>query len=469
MWITLLDCVKGINVNNSEVELEKLWKTALGELEIVLSKGIFTTWFTRTVLDSADDGVFTVGVPSFFYRDWLTKNYLSTIIKALEKASNLPVKSLKIKVVSDDHFSKDILVKKRVIHTPVDNFEGEKEVIHQSFDNIYGHSFETFVVGSNSRLAHAAAVAVSEKPGKAYNPLFIYGPSGLGKTHLLRAIENRIREKFSKMKIIYLSSETFTNEFIDAIKSNTNSAFRRRFRDIDVLIVDDIQFIGGKEVTQEEFFHTFNHLHQNHKQVVLAADRVPRAIKGLEDRLVTRFEWGMMADISMPDLETRSAILQEKCREKHITVSEEILNLIAERVTSSIRELEGALNKALAAAEIRKVTLSPALVNQVLSSQKQTKHKTTMDQIIKAVTSFYQINRADLFGSGRHKEVIRPRQICMYLLRFEGGFSYSLIAEEMGGKDHTTIMYGCKCIEKAMVQDESIKNDLNLVREKLHQ
>jgi chromosomal replication initiator protein len=459
-------------MNNDDLDLNLIWKTALGELEVVLTKATFTTWFKGTILDSFSDGVFTVGVPNFFYRDWLNKNCLQVITKALKNAYGSEPKAVKIKVVSSEKLPSQKPKKSEVIHTPVDNsmpakasHEATKQTV---FDQQSRYTFEAFIVGANNRLAHAAALAVSENPGKAYNPLYIYGPSGLGKTHLLKAIENQIKKHFPDKSTLYTSSETFTNDFINSIRTDSGS-FRNRYRGTDVLIVDDIQFIGGKEGTQEEFFHTFNFLHQNNKQVVLASDRVPRAIKGLEDRLITRFEWGMLADISKPDLETRNAILIEKCHEKDFQLSEDIISFIASHVTSSIRELEGALNKIIAEARLNKVEPSLALAESVLrrSGDKETSRGTSPSKIFRAVSGFFNIKHDDLVSKKRNKELIKPRQLCMYLLRTEASLSFPEIAREMGGKDHSTIMYGCKNIEKNLATDEEIKNELALLKDKL--
>lgn len=465
-------------MSNDELNLDLIWKTALGELEVVLSKGIYSTWFKQTVLDGVENDIYTVGVPNFFVRDWMTSNCIPAIIKALGNATGSSPKGVKVKVVSSEKLPKPPTRKTEVIHTPVDNSSNQTADKNETNNNQRElgpparYTFETFIVGTNNRLAHAASLAVSENPGKAYNPLYVCGPSGLGKTHLLKAIEEKIRIKFPKQKTLYASSETFTNDFINAIRTDSTGPFRKHYRGADILVIDDIQFMGGKEMTQEEFFHTFNFLHQNNKQVVLASDRLPRAIKGLEDRLVTRFEWGMMADISKPDLETRSAILIEKCREKNIQLSEEIIHFIATEVTSSIRELEGALNKILAQVELTKVEPSLALAESVLrNSQDREPFSSSRGQkpskIFRTISLFFNIKHDDLIGSKRNKEFIKPRQLCMYLMRTEASLSFPEIAREMGGKDHSTIIYGCKCIEKNLATDDEIKNELALLKERL--
>lgn len=459
-----------MNKENSDLTL--IWKTALGELEVVLSKATFTTWFKSTVLEKCENGIYTVGVPNFFYRNWLEDNCLPVISKALKHATNIQPKGVKIKVVSAEYFPQPAPSKTKVIHRVVDNSMTPKNTTDQAKNNIFDqpqYTFDSFIVGSNNRLAQAAALAVAENPGKAYNPLYIYGPSGLGKTHLLKAIEAQVKKTYPKKTTLYSSSESFTNDFIQAIRSDPGG-FRKRYRGVDVLIIDDIQFIGGKEGTQEEFFHTFNFLHQHNRQVVLASDRIPRAIKGLEDRLVTRFEWGMMADISKPDLETRSAILLEKCREKDISLPEDIINFIASRVTSSIRELEGALNKIIAEIKLTKTEPSLALVEAALRKAGTTEAKSSLNpsKIFRIISAFFNIKHEDLISKKRNRELIKPRQLCMFLMRTEAALSYPEIAREMGGKDHSTIIYGCKSIEKNLATNSEIKHELALLKEKLY-
>ncbi len=462
-------------MSNGELDLQNIWKATLGELEIVLSKAPFSTWFQGSILESVKDGVFTVGVPNFFYRDQLKIRYSDQLKRALKNASGIEPKEIKIKVASDENISRQSRSKNKVIHRAVDN-SGEKSAENSTanppvkiFDLINNYSFETFIVGANNRLAHAAAMAVAENPGKAYNPLYIYGPSGLGKTHLLRAIGSQITANDPKKVVIYISSEEFANDFIGSIRTDSTGPFRKRYRGADTLIIDDIQFIGGKESTQEEIFHTFNHLHQNNKQLVLASDRVPRAIKGLEDRLATRFEWGVMADISLPDFETRTAILQEKAKEKHIKIPAEVIDTLARRIKSSVRELEGALNKLIADSELSKQPISESMVESVLklSTNLESSKSKKPANIIKAVCDFYQVKLDDLMGKKRGRDIIKPRQMCMYLLRAEGNLSYPDIGREMGGRDHTTILYGFECIDKNIATNNEIKTELNMIKEKL--
>jgi len=325
----------------------KVWQSALGELEVSISKANFTTWFKNTFILDYKKGVFTIGVPTFFVEDWLNKKYLSQILEALKKHTDQEEISIKFKVATPPPDQIFDFGKKEVIHKAVDKPRFSKtpknkaQSLPQNPTLNPAYYFHNYVVGSSNQLAHAAAEAVSKTPGSVYNPLFIYGESGLGKTHLMQAIGNSLVENNENIRILYVSSETFVNDYINAVERGSGRAkdFKNRYRSMDVLLIDDIQFLSGKESTQEEFFHTFNHLHQKNKQVVLTADRVPNAIQGLENRLKTRFEGGMVADIQMPDLETREAILRQKAKALEIDAPDEVINYIATNIKSSIKLL----------------------------------------------------------------------------------------------------------------------------------
>lgn len=454
-------------------DLEKIWQKALGELEVVLSKANFTTWFKDTFIFSHKNGVFTIGVPTFFIEDWLSKKYIKEIKNALQKQVDTEISDIKFKVASQTKKTNNEIKKTEVIHNPVDKSEekgvGEKtkeKVKNDSLNDYY--VFDNFVVGTSNQLAHAAAKSVAKKPGKNYNPLFIYGDSGLGKTHLIQAIGHEAIEKSPKTKVLYVSCETFINDFIDSVQGGKAKDFKNLYRNVDILLIDDIQFLGGKEQTQEEFFHTFNHLHQKNKQVVLTADRIPKEIKGLEKRLITRFEWGMVADIQIPDFETRRAILQAKCDEKEINVPDDVIDYIAENIESNIRELEGALTKVFAFSELSGEPPSMAVVERVLSeviSKGQKRQVISCEKVLKVVEKFYNVSIEDISGKKRNKELIRPRQVSMYLLKNVVGLSYPEIGRELGGKDHTTVMYGCKMVSKDLSSSPKIKEEIELLKE----
>lgn len=453
----------------------KVWQSALGELEISISKANFTTWFKNTFILDYKNGVFTIGVPTFFVEDWLNKKYLNKIINVLSKHADNKNITVKFKVASPPPDQIFDFGKKEVIHRAVDNQgTNKKRVEKQSLPsnptlNSY-YQFLNYVVGSSNQLAFAAAEAVSKTPGSVYNPLFIYGESGLGKTHLMQAIGNALVQKDEDTRVLYVSSETFVNDFITAVEAGSGKAkdFKNRYRNVDVLLIDDIQFLSGKESTQEEFFHTFNHLHQKNKQVVLTADRVPNAISGLENRLKTRFEGGMVADIQMPDLETREAILRQKAKKNNISITDEVINYIADNIKSSVRELEGALTKIIALCDLKQSEPSLELVNQILGDIIEEKRSIiTPDLIIREASKYYRVPIEDIMSRKRTKDLVLPRQVIMYLLRHEISLSFPEIGREMGGKDHTTIMHGCKKMEKEINKNIRLKNMISEIKNKI--
>ncbi|MFH0804666.1 MAG: chromosomal replication initiator protein DnaA, partial [Patescibacteria group bacterium] len=333
------------------------------------------------------------------------------------------------------------------------------------------YTFENYIVGKGNELARAACQAVADRPGEVYNPLFIYGGSGLGKTHLLQAIAHEVLKRNPSKKIIYVTCEKFTNEFIKAISQGGAEKFKDTYRSTDLLLIDDIQFLAGKEGTQEEFFRTFNALHQQNKQIVLSSDRPPKAIPALENRLVSRFEWGMIADIGQPDYETRVAILNAKCQEKGFQLTPEIITTIANFIQSNVRELEGALNRIVAFHQLNNTPPTVASIKNILSSvsnYQKREGSLTPKQIANVVATFFDISMNDLLGSSRKKELVVPRQITMYLLREEVKCSYPTIGQELGGRDHTTAMHAYDKIRRALDHDEKIRQDISLIRQRLY-
>ena len=459
------------------MDLNEIWRNCLGELEVTVSRPNFVTWFKNTFLVEYKNGVFTIGVPNFFYEDWLKRKHLNDIVKVLAKQVNNSNVSVKFKIASPTPEQVVPFEKDKVIHKPVDKKELSKEPsftaqslpTNSNLNDYY--IFENFVVGPNNQLAYAAAEAVSKKPGDIYNPLFIYGESGIGKTHLMQAIGNHMMSRNSNTKVMYVTTETFINDFINAVEQGAGRAkdFKKRYRDVDILLIDDIQFLSGKEQTQEEFFHTFNHLHQNRKQVVLTADRIPKAIKGLEKRLQTRFEGGMVADIATPDMETRAAILRHKAKAKGYAIDDEVISFIAENIKSSVRELEGALTKIIATCELQGTEPSLQAASKILNNIIETTRRAiTPDLIIKETCRFYRVSEDDLLGRRRNKEIVRPRQIVMHLLYNELGISYPDIGKIMGGKDHTTIMHGDKKIALEIKSIQNTKDEVSMIKEKIY-
>ncbi|MDD5039524.1 MAG: chromosomal replication initiator protein DnaA [Patescibacteria group bacterium] len=452
------------------MDKEQLWHAALGELELTLSKANFTTWFKNTFVSSYENESVIIGVPNAFTKTWLENKYHKQILEALKHATDNHITDVQYRV---EVFHKGAAHHATAPAAPAQ--QRPEQVAPVTQKNGYGlnarYTFSTFVVGKGNELAHAACLAVAQRPGVVYNPLFLYGGAGLGKTHLLQAIAHEIATLHAGKKILYVTCEKFTNEFIAAISQGGGERFKNVYRTADVLLIDDIQFLAGKEGTQEEFFHTFNALHQQNKQIVLSSDRPPKAIPALENRLISRFEWGMIADIAQPDYETRIAILSAKCKEKNLSFPREILSTVATSVQSNVRELEGALNRILAFHQLNNSKPSVESVRGILASMSQHQKREgaiTIKQIINTVAAFFDISVADLTGSSRKKELVVPRQITMFLMREEAKCSYPSIGQELGGRDHTTAMHAYEKIRRAFEEDEKIHQDINLIRQRLY-
>ncbi|MEI6266726.1 MAG: chromosomal replication initiator protein DnaA [bacterium] len=453
------------------MEKEQIWKSVLGELEVSLSKANFTTWFKNTQIVSADENSAVVGVPNVFTKEWLEKKYHSQILEAIGHV--IPsIKNIDYRVGTIKKLEKDIrpAVDIQKIEESVSSSEGIEDGYVSVGDLNPKYTLETFVVGNSNKLAFAACQSVAENPGTKYNPLFIYGGVGLGKTHLMQAVGNAIHKINKKKKVVYVTSEKFTNDFISSITDKKTNAFKDKYRKTDVLIVDDMQFLAGKEQTQEEFFHTFNALHQANKQIIIASDRPPKAIPTLEERLRSRFEWGLLVDIQSPDLETRIAILQRKSQSRGYVVQLEVLDYIARNIQNNIRELEGALNRILAYCELNGGQPSLDVAKTVLSSLINNSRRKGFNskQIIEKVASFYDISVNEIMGTKRDKEIVLPRQIAMYLMREELQLSYPKIARELGKKDHTTAIHSCDKIEKELDHNEVMRHEIGLIKERLY-
>ena len=451
---------------------EQLWAAVLGELELLISKVNFTTWFKNTFINGVNDDLAVVATPNAFTKTWLEKKYSDQIITALKNITNGSVKKINFVVEVKKNLPGGLKQPVDAISSRSENTPniGQAAVDLNKFGLNKKYIFENFIVGKGNELAHAASRAVSEKMGEAYNPLFIYGGVGLGKTHLVQAIGNALLQKNPKLKILYINSETFTNDYVQAIKNGRIDAFKTHYRNIDVLLIDDIHFIAGKEQTQEEFFHTFNALHQNNKQIVLTSDRPPKAIPDIEQRLISRFEWGMTADIGAPDFETRMAILQTKCQEKNCFFAPEIIDYLAKTIQSNVRELEGALNRLIAYYQLNNLPPTVESAKQVLQvlTTSAPRDSLTPKKIIDAVSSYFDITIEELVGNCRRKELVNPRQIVMYLMREEIKSSYPSIGQELGGRDHTTAIHACNKINEVLKSDEKTQNDITILRQRLY-
>ena len=447
-----------------------LWQAVLGELEVSLSRANFATWFKQTAILSNKDGHVVIAVPNIFSKQWLEKKYHQDIKAALTKIGGM-VRLVEYKVCPPEaEMLKPgpSMMESLTISMPATRTASQAPTVATTLNPRY--TFDNFVVGSSNELAYAACQGVVKAPGIKYNPLFIYGGVGLGKTHLIQAVGNEIMRQDSNKKVDYVTSEGFTSQFIAGVSSKKTASFASRFRALDVLIVDDVQFLGGKEKTQEEFFHTFNALQQAGKQIILSGDKPPSAIAGLEERLRSRFAAGMTADIQAPDLETRSAILLNKASAQGVSLPPEVVEYLASRIKQNIRELEGALTQLIAHCEFKGLEPSIATATGILGNIALSKPKLkplSARVIIEKTAVYYDLRSEDIVGSKRDKEIVRPRQVAMYLMRHEMSLSFPKIAGAVGGRDHTTAMHSVAKIEKLLEVDEDLRGELNTIKERL--
>ncbi len=473
------------------MDLVALWNSALGEIELSISRANFITWFKNTSIQSIDNGCATIITPNGFAKEWIEKKCATIVLNALQShnatittfrciltqggnnARHRTIDAVAQKPISSSRRStiNNILKKAPQKVIPQQPQKDVPRMQHTSNHTTFlnpRYTFDNFVVGQHNELAHAACRTVSESLGTAYNPLFIYGDVGLGKTHLLQSIGNAVVAQHPHKRILYTSSERFTSELIDSIHNNTISDFKKFYQTIDLLIIDDVQFLAGKEKTQDEFFHIFNFLYQQNKQIIISSDRPPHAIATLEDRLRSRFEGGMIADISQPDFETRVAILQKKAEEKDIILPEDAARYIAKNIASNIRELEGALNKVAALCTFQQRIPSLHVVEEILAPTIINKRPTHDAQsVITIVAEHFNITPEDILGKVRKKTIVYPRQIAMFILRNELTYSYPEIATHCGGRDHTTVMHACRKIEKTLTSDTALKKTIDEIRKKL--
>jgi chromosomal replication initiator protein len=439
------------------MDAHRSWQAALGQLQIEMPRAAFDTWVRDASLLSYEDGAYVIGVHNAYARDWLENRLLATVKRVL---AGIVGRTVDVRFIVWQDEANQAPDPRESPPAPQAAPDRRGSRLHPRY------LFENFVVGPSNRLPYAAALAVAESPARAYNPLFLYGGVGLGKTHLLHAVGNACAE--AQLQVLYVSSEEFTNDLINAIRGHTTDSFRGRYRQIDVLLIDDIQFIAGKESTQEEFFHTFNTLHGQDKQVVISSDRAPRALVTLEERLRSRFEWGLTADVQAPDLETRLAILRSKAERAGRSLPADILELIARRVQSNIRELEGALTRVIALSDLSGTPLTHDLAERALVDLVPNPASLTADRILDAVAAQFNVSMDRLRGRERSQEVVVPRQIAMYLLRHETGASLPQIGQTLGGRDHTTVMYGVDRIADRLETDETLRRQVLGLRETLY-
>ncbi len=441
---------------------DQIWRAALGELQLQMTRPTFDTWLKNTRAISYEDGTLIIGAHNAYAKDWLENRLMSIIKRTLAGIVDRTVEArfvLDVKTLSEDD-------PQPLLQSSVPQPEATIAKSPSSMMLNSRHTFPTFVIGSSNRLAHAAALAVAENPAEAYNPLFLYGGAGLGKTHLMHALGHTCQDRGHR--VLYATSEKFTNELINSIRNRSTEGFRNKYRTIDVLLLDDIHFIAGKESTQEEFFHTFNALQTANKQIVISSDRPPKAITTLEKRLCSRFEGGLIADIQPPDLETRIAILQFKREPQPIPVSDQVIEYIAHKFMSNVRELEGALNRVVAEAMSERQPLTVESATVALQGMLVNRRKCTPEVVIEAVADFYSLSPEDLKGRSRSQKVVKPRQIAMYLARQETKASLPKIGKALGGRDHTTVLYGLRKIGDQTERDEMLRREVLAIKKMLY-
>lgn len=465
---------------------EQLWQAALGQLELRVSQGNFLTWFRNTKIREIKEHIAVVETPSAFAYDWLSRKYCNVILEVLKNLdhsiSNVKftitsqIKALKQPLKKNNHILMHKARRDAVPATPLVSgiaLSASKPAPVNNYPQTLNpkYLFENFVIGPNNEIAHAACKAVANSPGNtAYNPLFIYGGVGLGKTHLMHAVGHAIMKDKDDARILYVSAERFMNDFVRALREHSTQQFKDFYRNVDVLMIDDVQFLAGKVRGQEELFHTFNTLYNDSKQLILSSDRSPKLIPTLEERLRSRLSGGMLVDIQQPDYETRLAILEEKATESQVKVDAEALAFIAKNVQKNVRELEGALKRVLGHCELHKKPATLEYTKQVLEGIIDRPQQRTIDsrKIIETVGLYYNLSFEELQGKCRKQEVVRPRQIAMYLLRKENNSSFPAIGDQFGGRDHTTAMHACEKISKLLEHDEELVQDINFIKERLY-
>jgi len=481
-------------------EKQRIWNAVLGEIELNVSKAQFDTWIKDTYIVRMDESVIVVCVPNSFTREWLGNKFHTLIVESVKNITG-EIKQISYEIEDKNSGTtggpKHIVDLKSSAHHQTEPSEEASSSVTSSFQKHNGqnshsehtnttsdrtqdslfqaptsslnpvYTFHNFIVGGSNELAHAAALNVAKEPGTRYNPLFVYGGVGLGKTHLIQAVGNNLANE--DYTVCYVSSDTFISEFTRSIRQGDINAFKKKYRSLDVLIIDDIQFIGGKEKTQEEVFNTFNELYSHDKQIILTSDRPPNAIQTLNDRLKSRFEGGMIADIVLPDFETRVAILKSKCAQKNFDLPEHYLYPIAEHIKSNVRELEGALNQIIAQAQLLGNSVTEDMVRRLVEGNAaETRRSLDENSLIEIILEHFHINKEDLLSKSRRQEIAYPRQLTMYLLREELEYTYPGIGKSLGGRDHTTVMHAHQKIKERLSKDYALEQDVTILRNKLY-
>jgi chromosomal replication initiator protein len=458
------------NVTLDRMDLKKLWEKTLAEIELQISKANFLTWFKNSkLIEKNSQGVAIIGVNNNFAKEWIQSKYNKILLEILQRFDD-SISRIEYIVLSGSDAEKRLFAAEKAAPAPAAPGQqaGFAEFSADPESNLHPrYTFKTFVVGSSNELAYAASVAVSKEVGKKYNPLFIYGSTGLGKTHLIQGIGNEIIKNYkNRIKVKYVPSERFVNDVVWAIRSKRMDDVKNKYRNIDVLIIDDIQFIGGKERSEEEFFHTFNILYQNNKQIIISSDRPPAAIPTLEERLRSRFEGGMIVDITYPDYEMKLAIIKNKMQEKNIHLPDDVCHVIATKIQRNVREIEGIMNKLYFYKELKNAPLDAKIAEDIVNNTlQQNAVNINPNQVLKCVAQFFEISQPDLLNKSRRKEVVLPRQIAMFLLRDMLGMSYPDIGDKMGKRDHTTAIHSCEKISQEIIKNKTLNQKIILLKE----
>ncbi len=438
----------------------ELWEHTLSQVELSISPANFNTWFKESSIVKIEDGIVYIGVPSQFFRDWYTKKFHTLLLKIIRGIS-YEFRNIEYQIVKDDRRKppREIRHERPTIELPLNDFYINKS------DNLNPrYTFDSFVIGSFNELAYKAAEAAIARPGIVYNPLFIYGETGRGKTHLIQAIGNQFKKLYPTRKVFYLTSERFAIDYTDSVGSGTANRFKEKYRQYDLLIMDDIQFLSKKEKTEEELFHLFNYLHDNNKQIIFSSDRPPLAIPDIAERLKGRLASGMTVDIGEPDAESRMAIVRKKAALHGVTLSEDVIEHVATTITGSIRELEGVVNSMVCHAQLKGAPPDIAEVRQSLRSFTRPQKAVSVKQVVLKVSEFYGIDEESIYEKTRRREVVRPRQVIMYLLREDFNVSYPTIGTKLGGRDHTTVIHSCEKIKREVLGDNVLAKEIQSIR-----
>jgi chromosomal replication initiator protein len=441
----------------------QLWEGVLVEIELSVSKASFTTWFKDTFIVKQDDGVVYLSVPNAFVKEWLINKYNSLILKHLRNTTG-SIHSVEYVIARGDGRQREVSRHETATISPTHELPLQDHYINREDNLNPRYTFETFVVGPFNELANAAAQAVVKKPGIVYNPLFIYGNTGHGKTHLIQAVGNFIKQSSKNKRVLYVTSERFASDIINAIQTGKINQVKERYRKYDVLVMDDIQFMASKEKTQEELFHLFNTLYDNNKQIVFSSDKHPNFIPNLEDRLKSRFAAGMIVDIPAPDHESRAAILEAKARASDLSLTQEVLDYLAHTIVGNIRDLEGVVNSITIQSQLKGRDLALHEIKSFIKSSAKPKKAVSVKEVVKIVADFYQIEEESIYEKTRRKEIIKPRQVAMYILREDFSISYPSIGQKLGGRDHTTVIHSCEKIKGNLKDDPVLSQEVNQLR-----